>query len=700
MRRWIVPGIPFTFSAVLSLSTVGTYPSWQDSGLYLTAVKEVGVLYPPGFVLYEVLCRLWTHLLFFVDFTLAVHLFSSLCAAMACSVMAMSVRDLLRSGGKIFGGAASAEPALADRCAILVGLLMAGGFTFWFAATYAKVYAFYYLVLSLLLWSMIRADERRQPRDFTIVAALIGLAGHSHPSSVLAGLALVLFVAIHADVLGWKGILGRLGLAAACTAAPTLLILPLIVARDPWLVFGDPKSPLDYLRYLAGSRFVESHGVFGFDASRAASFGQFFWEELLGIGTLLTAVGLAAMGRRNRLLLSGLAAWLVPYAAVTILFKLEGQQDCWFVAACLPLYLAAGVGACELAKRAGRWATGILAGAAIVASAWAVAANYSDVSQRRYDLAELYGRTLLETPERDAILILSGDDANGLVSYLQRVQGVRPEATLVTSSFLFSEGTTGSDWYDRKLIARHPFLKRPDYAAMRERFPRSEIKKLAVAAFVNANAEGVRPIFTQLPVDPELLRPDYAQVPAGVYWKIVPREREAIVELRYWTFPVEPEQVRPRYRRARGQRVNHTPAGLDVKPERYERRLAVLILSARFRLALALLRKGDPAGSARLAQSILDYGDEEFSGNLEIIHHLGISYVAAGSPERAEPYLRISAEKSVRPESRATALYYLGEIARRKGDVDAARRLAEAALSVPGLDPAYRREMESRLPPK
>jgi hypothetical protein len=57
-------------------------------------------------------------------------------------------------------------------------------------------------------------------------------------------------------------------------------------------------------------------------------------------------------------------------------------------------------------------------------------------------------------------------------------------------------------------------------------------------------------------------------------------------------------------------------------------------------------------------------------------------------------------EKSLRAENRATALFYLGDIARRSGDSEAASRYIEAALSVPGLDPAYRREMESRFPRK
>src|SRR5947199_5908887 len=50
------------------------------------------------------------------------------------------------------------------------------------------------------------------------------------------------------------------------------------------------------------------------------------WEEMLGVGLLLSALGLASMATRNRKLLLGILLWLVPYAAVTVLFKIEGDR--------------------------------------------------------------------------------------------------------------------------------------------------------------------------------------------------------------------------------------------------------------------------------------------------------------------------------------------------------------------------------------
>jgi len=694
MKRWAVPGIPFALSLCLSLATVGAHPFWQDSGVYLTAVKELGVLYPPGFVLYEVLCKAWTLLLFFVDFTLAVHLFSSICAAGAAAALALAVRDFLRSRGPVFNVLGEDPGLLADECGILCGLLLAGSFTFWSTAIYAKAYAFYYLILCLLLWRLIRADDSGRPRDFSVAAAFIGLAWQAHPSSALTGGALVLFVSAHRRTLGWKGIAGRVLVAAACALGPSLLLLPVLFARDPWLMFNHPSTAGEFLRFITGGRYVAQHGGFGVDSTRVAGFLRFTWEDLLGVGSLLLLTGFVGLATKNRKLLVGILAWVVPYAAVAVLAKFEQQLDCWLVGARIPLFLAVGLGACRLARGRAN-AAWLLRSAAAVSTLWAVAVNYGDVVQRHYLVAEQYGRTVLDSADPNAILLLSGDESNGLVSYLQRVRGLRPDVIIVTSSFLNSEASTGSPWYDDALIRRNPDLRMPDYAGLRARFPEADAKKLATAAFINANVEGRRPVLSEVTVPPPMLSPGVSVVPAGVFMKIVPPGVPATIDARYWEFPIEPEKVRPLYRRARGQEVFREMDGIRVLPIPYERRLAGLILRARFQLALARFDSKNFQAAALLCQSIVDFGDAEFSNEPEIVHLLGIAWYGAGQVDRAMPALLRSSEISPRPEARATALYYLGEIARRKGDSDAARRFRERALSVPGLDPRYRREMEA-----
>lgn len=176
MKRGLVPAVPVLVSLALSLSTIGTQVYWQDSGVFLSAVKDLGILYPPGFVLYVVLCKAWTLLFFFLDFTRAAHLFSAACTAATAGMLAVTVRDLLVTRGPLFRVTQAPDPALAGWAGIATGAMAAAGFTFWFTGLYAKGYALYYLLLAVLLWRMIRADESGKPRDFMIVSAMIGLA--------------------------------------------------------------------------------------------------------------------------------------------------------------------------------------------------------------------------------------------------------------------------------------------------------------------------------------------------------------------------------------------------------------------------------------------------------------------------------------------------------------------------------------------
>src|SRR6185295_8662614 len=152
MRRGIVPGVPFVFSLLLSACTVGSHVFWQDSGYYLTAVRDFSLLYPHGFVLYLLLCKAWTFIaapLF--GFVLSVHLFSSLMAAGGAAFTALAARDFLRK-------AAPEKPA--ELPAILAACLLSAGYCYGHAAIIAKTYALFYLLLALLLWILVVADRK------------------------------------------------------------------------------------------------------------------------------------------------------------------------------------------------------------------------------------------------------------------------------------------------------------------------------------------------------------------------------------------------------------------------------------------------------------------------------------------------------------------------------------------------------------
>jgi len=185
-------------------------------------------------------------------------------------------------------------------------------------------------------------------------------------------------------------------------------------------------------------------------------------------------------------------------------------------------------------------------------------------------------------------------------------------------------------------------------------------------------------------------------LPAGALWKAVPRAPAPPLESRYWAFPIEPEQVRSQVRRRRGQSVQRTAQDVVVKPASYEERLIGLLLQARLNLARALAERQQFAAALKLFESVAAL-DPEAAHSPAAVYFRGLCYHAVGQPERAQPLLQRAAEAGGKPEWRATALFTLGQIARKRGEESAARKLFLEALAVPGLGEAFRAELEKLL---
>lgn len=681
--------IPALVSLALSLSCLGDRVFWQDSGYYLTAVKEFTALYPPGFVLYLLLCKAWTLLFGFLDFARAVHLFSAACAAGAAAALGAATSAWLRTRDgrlKVLDGPADAGlEELGGACA---GSLAATGFTFWFSGLYAKGYSLLYLVLALLLWRMIVAAERRRPRDFTVVAVLIGLAWQAHPSATGAGLALIAFVAAHAGVLGWKGVAGRTALAGAAALGPSLLLLPWLTSGDAEIAFGEPRSLGELLRYVSGAAYTSGEGVFGWQGSRWTLAARFFWEELLGVGLGLLGWGAFRAAKAAPRVLAAALLWAGLYTALPTLFILEGQQDLWYVAAWMPLHLVVGLGVRELANRAGAKAA-----VAVVAlgGAWAVAANRADLDQRGYDAAEIFGRVQLEPLSPRAILLATSDDTVAIGHYLRIVRGARPDVVIVRGSRL-QDGEGGPGWYERRLLRRDPTLKAPDYAGTRARFPEASKELVSLAAFANANVAADRAVYFEKLPPVKMLREDFVIVPAGPLVKLVPRGQEAL-DARAWSFPIEPERVRTLYRRERGQWLDEA-AGMVTREEPYEHRLVRLLARARFLLAEWHFRKKSMEPARELLESMLRVYPE--AGLLdEVVYPLAVATSVTGPKARARDLFEVLVARAADPFVRSRSWLNLGDLKAAEGDGPGARACWTRALD--GADPALRAEVEKRL---
>jgi hypothetical protein len=164
------------------------------------------------------------------------------------------------------------------------------------------------------------------------------------------------------------------------------------------------------------------------------------------VGSLLAAAGALVAGReRSALRVIALAALTVPAAlAVILVFTPDAEHFAQVapfltpVAASLALLAGAGVsGVLRRAPRPARVAATVSLAALVLATG---ALHYGACDRSGFRVAERYGRDLLRGLPPDAMLILDGDNETFLAAYATRVEGLRPDVTLIhRRGYLFGD---------------------------------------------------------------------------------------------------------------------------------------------------------------------------------------------------------------------------------------------------------------------
>jgi len=358
----------------------------------------------------------------------------------------------------------------------------------------------------------------------------------------------------------------------------------------------------------------------------------------------------------------------VPVVLVTVLFKMEGQHDFWFVAAWLPLWLTAAVGlhaAAGLVPARPRLAIAAIAAAGAI---WSIGANVSDLSLRRYTLPEKMARFYLEPLDPGALVVLRSDNVLATTLYLQQVKGVRPDVVIVPAPDLENDEGLA------RLIRRHPFL--------RPAAPSGPRRDDRLAAFANANGLlADHPLYFEAPPPGALLRPDRVLMFAGAMQKIVARGREGPPEEKYWQEPIRAEELVRLDRRQRAQFNEYRPDGVRVRPETCEHRFLRDLLRARKHLADWTARAGTPEAfrrSAEIYEGILAL-DPWMHDDPGAVYPLAGAYFGMKRYDLAEPWLLKALQLELPPEAAAQVCGFLAVLCRDTNRPDEAARWQQRA---------------------
>lgn len=457
---------------VLTLAPSVTY--W-DAGEFLAAMKTLGIPHPPGTPLYVLVGNVWGRIPGpALGFAWSINFFSAVSTAVACAIFTSLLAKWTR------------DPWAAMAGGLLAGLMS----SVWLNANETEVYAPSLLLSALMLLVAERARVKAEARWLVLLAYLFGL-GYSLQLSSLVAVPAAVMLALSGGQRGRYPVVRMVG--AGLLGASAVLFMLVRARHDPGINQGNPATWTAFVDVLTRAQY-QPVSILPRQAPWYLQIGNLFeyadWQVALGLApeappswlrtpftlayAVLGALGCAWHRRVDRsswramsflfvCATLGVVAYLNMKAGPSYGhgFLPEGarhearERDYFFALGFICWGVWAGAYAMQALSRFGP--SGRVAALTVVALPALL--NWSAVDRSREPAASAprdSGMRVIGNAPKRAVVFAYGDNDTYPAWYLQQVEGVRRDVTLVTIPLL------GAGWY-RAEIARRDSLLPEDF---------------------------------------------------------------------------------------------------------------------------------------------------------------------------------------------------------------------------------------------
>ncbi len=457
------------------LATLAPSVTLWDSGEFLSAIHSLGIPHPPGTPLYILIANVWAKILApFVGFAYAVNMVSAVCTAVAFALLA---NLFVRWTG--------------DRLAAFAGAVCAGSMsTVWLNANETEVYAIALLGGCILLWIGNEAGETSERRWLFLGAYVTGLAWALHLTA-LVPLPAAFYLASQKRLLRDFLRVSPAMIVLALLGASAVLFMFVRAAHDPWVNQGNPSTFAAFTDVLLRRQYSVAP-LWPRQAPFFIQLGNFVeywdWQAALslapdpppslartGMTLLFTVLGVIGSMRHRKTDRRSWLVMLILFATATvgviIYLNLKAgpsygagflptdaphearERDYFFVPAFLCWGMWAGYGAVRLMR--GAEGTSRLAPVGVLAALLPVVLNWNAANRRSEPVASdarLAANRILASAPKSAVVLARGDNETYPVWYLQHVEQVRSDVTVVVIPLLPAE------WYRAELERRYALI--------------------------------------------------------------------------------------------------------------------------------------------------------------------------------------------------------------------------------------------------
>lgn len=584
---------------------------WQDAGIYLTAIKVLGIVYPPGFPLYVMLGHLWTKILPWGNFVQKVHAFSAVWGAGTAGLMALCALEIFHLRGvslvspseeplrvTVGGGTRSFFHLGGVVASLTIGLTTAFSYSLWAQAINAEVYSFHAFFTAGFLYLMVklfhpggvvslrsqhpRGDQRGLPGGgwiWLLLAVVLGLSFANHPLAItfLVAIGYLLYQNRRIVIKRWPFFL-LLGLIfLACGFLP-YLYLPIRAKVSPALNWGDPSTLKRFLRHVTGGGgYLAPFSLDDF--AKLERLKRLFWEEFFILPIIFGFLGLGYLLKKNRELFGILG--ILGVSVVVLFYLYTKGEDFWLIPFYLVFILLFAFGLRWFLLKIKDQGLALLVGVMIglFSVIPLLGFNWLYLNRSDYYTAADFGRNILRPLEKDSVLFIIGDQPSSTVLYLQKVEDFRPDVVVF--------------------------------------YPGEEV---LINEFVDQNSQDHAIYFLSLKSLPEDF--PFPLIAAGAFWKVSTDENEVIDE-KYWDFQfTDPQFFKKSMKKEERKKIYLADGRESYLTQSYHQGLIDFLAQAYKNLGDWYYVRGDCEKAVESYEKIFvynkDFEHEEVMRNLEV----------------------------------------------------------------------------------
>ncbi len=461
--------VSFVVSYVFYIMTTAPDVTFTDNGELAAVCSTLGIAHPTGYPLFAILGYLWSLLPLPFSEVYSLNLFAGFLTAASVGVFYLLVESLLkikprnetkskkRKGAKGKKNDSSLSEKLGEDGVKLIALASAFFYAFagiiWAQATSLEVYSLHLLLMNLTLLLVVKgvSSEKKKEAYFFVAALVLGMSFSNHMTSILL-IPPILFMYFKRPGEKFDFGEGRFKILLVLlipffVGLSFYLYLPLRSAAMPEFNWGWVSRSFDkFLYHVSGKQYQ----VWMFSdpstwQTNIQKFIEILPRQLAWIGFIPAVVGIYASYKAAKEIFWFLALLVLCCVLYSMNYSITDIES-YFITAVAGLIVFAAFGVAYLIRTKPK-----LVPLAFVLPVLALAFNYTSNDRSDGYVVPEYTRILLKKIEPNAVIISAQwDFFCSAFWYKQRVEGVRPDITLIEQELL------RRTWYLEQLKRWYP----------------------------------------------------------------------------------------------------------------------------------------------------------------------------------------------------------------------------------------------------